>query len=76
MRETYGIIQNGQLVRVNPGYPGAKPVVYEAVPLFDQETQYVVQSPPVDAGDYIYMGVEVREMEQVDDGERGEEMPV
>jgi len=63
----YGIIQNGQLVRVNPGYPGAKPVVYEDVPLFDQETQYVVQSPPVDLGDHIYMGVEVREMEQDDE---------
>ena len=76
MTQTYGIIQDGKLVRVSKGYPGAKPVVYEAVPLFDQETQYVVQSPPVDAGDYIYMGVEVREMEQVDDGEMGEEMPV
>lgn len=48
-------------------YPGARPVVYEDVPLFDQETQYVIQQPPVDLGDHIYMGVEVREMEQVDD---------
>jgi len=76
MTTTYGIIQNGELVRVRQGYPGAKPVVYEDVPLFDQETQYVVQSPPVDLGDHIYMGVEVREVEQVDDGEMGEEMPV
>ena len=68
MRETYGIIQNGSLVRVNKGHPEAKPVVYEAVPLFDQETQYVIQQPPVDLGDHIYMGVEVREMEQVDEG--------
>ena len=73
MRETYGIIQDGKLVVVPKHYPGAKPVVYEAVPLFDQETQYVVQSPPVDAGDYIYMGVEVREMEQ-DDEQRDEEV--
>ena len=67
MRETYGIIQNGELVRVNPGYPGAKPVVYEAVPLFDQETQYVIQQDPVDLGDHIYMGVEVLDLELDDD---------
>ena len=73
---TYGIIQDGKLVVVPKHYPGAKPVVYEDVPMFDQETQYVVQSPPVDFGDHIYMGVEVREVEQVDDGEMGEEMPV
>ena len=75
MRETYGIIQDGKLVVVPKHYPGAKPVVYEDVPLFDQETQYVVQQAPVDAGTHIYMGVEVREMEKTDD-EMGEEMPV
>lgn len=69
MTTTYGIIQDGQLVRVNPGYPGAKPVVYEDVPMFDQETQYVVQSPPVDLGDRIYLGVEVRNLELDDDEE-------
>jgi len=47
--------------------------VYEDVPLFDQETQYVIQQPPVDLGDHIYMGVEVREMEQ-DDEQRDEEV--
>lgn len=63
----YGIIQNGELVRVNQGHPGAKPVVYEDVPLFDQETQYVIQQPPVDLGDHIYMGVEVLDLELDDD---------
>ena len=64
---TYGIIQDGKLVVVPKHYPGAKPVVYEDVPLFDQETQYVVQSPPVDLGDHIFMGVEVRDLEVDDD---------
>jgi len=73
MRETYGIIQDGKLVVVPKHYPGAKPVVYEDVPLFDQETQYVIQQPPVDLGDHIYIGVEVREMEQVDE-QRDEEV--
>jgi len=67
MRETYGIIQDGKLVVVPKHYPGAKPVVYEDVPLFDQETQYVIQQPPVDLGDHIYMGVEVRDLELDDD---------
>ncbi len=73
MRETYGIIQDGKLVVVPKHYPGAKPVVYEDVPLFDQETQYVIQQPPVDLSDHIYMGVEVREVEQ-DEGEQADEM--
>lgn len=76
MTTIYGIIQDGKLVVVPKHYPGAKPVVYEDVPMFDQETQYVVQSPPVDLGDRIYLGVEAREMEQADGGEMGEEMPV
>ena len=62
----HGIIQNGNLVIVGQGYPGAKPVVYEDVPLFDQTTSYVVQQPPVDAGNHIFMGIEIREME-IDD---------
>lgn len=66
---TYGIIRNGELVRVSKGYPGAKPVVYEVVPPFDQTTHYVVQKPPVDKGDYISMGIEIHEMEQQDEGD-------
>ena len=73
MRETHGIIQDGKLVVVPKHYSGAKPVMYEDVPLFDQETQYVIQQPPVDLGDHIYIGVEVREMEQVDE-QRDEEV--
>lgn len=69
---TYGIIQDGRLVVVPKHYLGAKHVVYEDVPMFDQETQYVVQCPPVDAGDHIYMGVEVREMEKTDEDEMKE----
>jgi len=67
MKPYFGIIQDGSLVRVNKGHPEAKPVVYEAVPLFDQEVQYVIQQPPVDLGDHIYMGVEVLDLEMDDD---------
>lgn len=48
---------------VGQGYPGAKPVVYEDVPLFDQTRYYVVQQAPADAGNHIFMGIEMREME-------------
>lgn len=58
----HGIIQNGALVVVGKRHAGAKPVVYEEVPDFDQELYYVTQQPPIDAGNHIFMGVEIREM--------------
>lgn len=60
--KVYGIIVRDKLVVVAPGYPGAKPVVYEDVPLFDQEREYVIQLPPVDVGTHIFMGIEVKEL--------------
>ena len=36
---------------------------YEEIPMYDQETQYVVECEPVDMGDYIYVGLEVKDME-------------
>ena len=41
-----------------------KPEVYQKIPDYDQETQYVIQLPPVelDNGD-IYYGIEVKELE-------------
>ena len=43
--------------------------IYQEIPQFDQETQYVIQLPPVelDNGD-IYYGIEIRELE-IDDTE-------
>ena len=40
-----------------------KPKRYEKIPLFNQETQYVIQKEPVDMGDYFYVGLEVKDME-------------
>ena len=41
-----------------------KPEVYQEIPDYDQETQYVIQLPPVelDNGD-IYYGIEIKELE-------------
>ena len=36
---------------------------YEDIPTYNQETQYVVEREPVDMGDYLYVGLEVRDME-------------
>ncbi len=49
-----------------------KPIIYAEVPDFNQETQYVIQSTPVDMGDYIFIGLEILESLEVI-GEEGEE---
>lgn len=48
-----------------------KPIVYAEIPQFDQMTQAVYQTEPVDMGDYIYIGVEVMDLPQ---GELTKEM--
>ena len=64
----YGIIRDGKLLLVPEGTPDAKPVVFGEIPEFDQETQAVYQVAPVDRGDDIYVGVEIRYVE-LDEGE-------
>lgn len=44
-----------------------KPYVYAPVPEFDQQTQYVAQSEPVDMGDHVFVGVVVKELDLTDD---------
>jgi hypothetical protein len=58
----YGIIIDGKLETSSGQLEGYKPVVYGAIPDFDQETQYVVQSEPINRGDDIYLGVEIKTM--------------
>jgi hypothetical protein len=41
-----------------------KPTVYAEIPQFDQLTQAVYQTEPIDMGDYIYIGAEVRDLPQ------------
>lgn len=44
-----------------------KPEVYQEIPVYDQETQYVIQLPPVELEDgTLYYGIEVRDIEQDD----------
>ena len=44
-----------------------KTIVYSPIPEFDQLTQYVTQQVPVDMGNYVYVGVEVRTADVVFD---------
>ena len=36
---------------------------YEEIPVYNQETQFVVEREPVDMGDYLYIGLDVKDME-------------
>lgn len=40
-----------------------KPEVYQEIPDYDQETQYVVQLEPIEMEDCIYYAVEVRDLD-------------
>ena len=71
----YGIIRDGKLLLVPEGTPDAKPVIFEKIPEFDQETQAVYQVGPVEREDDIYVGVEIRYVElDADELERFEEL--
>ena len=43
---------------------------YEEIPNFDQETQYIIQKDPVDMGDYIFVGVEIKDMDAAETTEQ------
>lgn len=68
--QKYGIIVNGELKIVAAGTPGAKPIKFAEVPVFDQLTQAVFMGEATDEGDYISVGVEIREVE-IDEDEFG-----
>lgn len=40
-----------------------KPEVYQEIPDYDQETQYVIQRDPIELPDCIYYAVEIRDMD-------------
>ena len=42
---------------------------YEEIPAYNQEAQYVVEKEPVDMGDYLYIGLDVKDLE-IDTTER------
>ena len=45
-----------------------KPIIYAEIPQFNQETQAVFQKEPVDMGEYIEVGVEIRDLPPQEEG--------
>ena len=43
-----------------------KPIIYSNIIDFNQETQYIKQSEPVDMGEYIFVGLEIHGVEVVE----------
>jgi hypothetical protein len=70
--QKYGILEKGKLKIVPREALGAKPIKYAEIPEFDQEHQAVFGTAPIDKGGYIFVDIEIREVEQ--DDEQSEEM--
>ena len=69
MSQKYGIIRDRILILSDDCLEGSKPVIFAEIPEFNQETQAVFQLEPVDMGDYIYAGNEVRGLPPQEEGE-------
>lgn len=67
-KEYYGKIVNGELVMLFKNEEGAKPVVFEDIPDFDQSSEAVFQGVPVDEGDYIFVPCLVVVLDDVEEG--------
>jgi hypothetical protein len=66
--QKYGAIKNGELLVSNNLLQGYKPIEYEKIPkVFDQVTQYITQSEPIDRDDRIYIGIEMHELDLEDE---------
>ena len=59
----YGIIVDVELKISDVLLDGYKPLVYADVPELDQETQYIGQKEPVYMENYIYLGIDIKNIE-------------
>lgn len=71
LEQKHGIIIDGKLVVVSREYPNSKPIRYADTPEYNQEREAVLELPPIDKKDHIFVGLEVKEVPQ---DERNEEM--
>ena len=75
-KSSYGILSGGKLLTADTLLPNYKPIEYAVIPEdFNQQTHYLVQKEPVDFEDYIYLGIEIKEL-QLDDVEEENLVPV
>lgn len=66
--QKYGMLKEGTLIMSDTQFEGYKPVEYAEIPNFDQTTQYIIQTAPVDKGDHIFIGIEIKQLE-LDEGD-------
>jgi hypothetical protein len=69
--QNYGMIIGGQLFTYSVPIDGCKPIDFEPIPFFDEATQYIIQTAPVEEENRIFMGIEVHEL-PIDEGEHSE----
>lgn len=67
--QKYGMLVDENLLLSSRQLEGYKPVEYAEIPDFDQSTHYAIQEDPVDEGESIFVGAEIRELENIDEGE-------
>lgn len=73
--QKFGIIEEGKLRKVPEKTQGAKVIIYDELPEFDQTKQAVFEKGFTEHEDYIFVEVEIREVVQ-DDETTQEEMLV
>lgn len=72
--QKYGMLVDENLLLSSRQLEGYKPVEYGKIPDFNQSTHYAIQASPVDEGERIFVDVEVKELDNVDEGEGFDEM--
>lgn len=67
--EKYGRIkEDGSLSQSSKPLDGYKLLRHEKIPeSFNQESEYVIQCDPVEKDDYIFIGIEIHELEIEDE---------
>jgi hypothetical protein len=70
--QKFGIIENGKLKKTTEDTPGAKVIIYDDIPEFDQINEAIFESNFIEKEDYIFVEVEVKEVVQDNSETEGE----
>ena len=62
LKNLYGIIVDGKLKTADALFEGYKPFVYADIPEFAEDKQYIVQANPLDRGEDIFVGIEIKDL--------------
>lgn len=68
--QRYGKLINGELLTSDHLHLDYKPIEYEKIPEgFNQETHFITQGEAVDEGDYIFVKIEIDELQSDEETE-------